>query len=101
MELLHKSRNVRVLVNRRFHHGETFGPQILFNATQDLSGFLAVRSSGEDKDQTQHFALVLADEKLLAALKRDDELWRFARDLDGGGGNGGKGEYQNRATHEI
>ena len=39
---------IRVVVHRAFHNLEPLRTKIFFNATQDLSGFLAVRSSGED-----------------------------------------------------
>ena len=46
-----------------------FGPSRLLNATQNLSGFLAVRSSSEDERQTQHFAAVAGDQRLSAIRK--------------------------------
>ncbi len=73
--------NVRVLIHRPFSHLKSFGLQILGYATQDLSGLLAVRSSGEDEYQAQNFALVTAHQQLLAVGELDGKLGRLPGNL--------------------
>ena len=51
MELPDEIGDVRILVDAAFHYFETSRTQIVLYATQNLSGFLAVRSSGEDERQ--------------------------------------------------
>jgi hypothetical protein len=62
------------LVDGRFEHLKTFRLQLVFNATQDLSGFLAVRSSGEYKHQAKDFAAIFAHVQRLSTGELDHEI---------------------------
>ena len=74
---------VGILIDRRFQDLKAFWAEFLLNATQDLSGFLTVWSSGENKHQAQHLASVLTHQRLRSVRKLHDELRRFARNLRG------------------
>ncbi len=58
LELPEERWNVGVRIDGAFQYFETFWSQLFLKATQNLSGFLAVRSRGEDECQAQHLALV-------------------------------------------
>lgn len=66
IEALDEAGDVGILVNCSLYHLKTPGPQILFDATQDLSGFLAVGSSSENKGEAQDLAAIVAYADLLA-----------------------------------
>jgi hypothetical protein len=78
---LDKARDVGIIIHRSLDHGKAFRPQILFNATQDLSGSLAVWSSSENENQAQDLALVIAHFGLLAACELNDEVRGLPRNL--------------------
>ena len=56
-------------------------PEIFLNAAQNLSGVLAVRSSGEHERQQHHLTRIVAEQDLAAVVHADDELARGARHL--------------------
>jgi hypothetical protein len=81
VELFDERRNVGILINRCFQDLKAFWAEFLLNATQDLSGFLAVRSSGENEYEAQYLASVLTHQRLRSVRQLHDELRRFARNL--------------------
>src|SRR5579883_1964302 len=100
LEALDEPRQVRVLVHRCLYYRKAFRTEVLLNATQDLSGFLAVRSGGQNEDQAQYLAPVLAHQQLLVLAYIDDELGRFARNLDCEQGCRYQCQDQYRSIHE-
>jgi hypothetical protein len=83
-----EERQVGVRIERAFQDFKPFWPELLLNATQNLSGFLAVRSSGEDERQAQDFAPVAAHLRLFAIRELDGEFRRFAWNIGGEGMSG-------------
>ena len=81
MELPDEIGNVRILVDGAFHDFKTTRTQIGLDATQNLSGFLAVRSSEDDEGQTDHLPAQTAQQELLAIGQLDHELGGLARNL--------------------
>jgi hypothetical protein len=86
LELSDELRDVGFGVDRRFQHFEAFGSKLVFEATQNLSGFLAVRSSAENEGHAQHFAAVAGDQRLFPVRKLDGEFGCFAWDVGGESG---------------
>ena len=66
--------NLGILVNCRFNHLESLLAQLILKATQNLSGVLAVRSSGEDKYQRDNLAPVLAEVDLATTWHVDADV---------------------------
>jgi hypothetical protein len=95
--------NVAVLIDGRFNDLKSLGLQIFCDATQDLSGFLAVRSSGENEYQAQYFAVITAHQQILAVGKVNHELRRLPRKLsrECGAGEECQGEQYFQTHHEI
>jgi hypothetical protein len=69
-----------------FQNFEAFWSKILLNATQNLSGFLAMRSSGEDEGQAQNFAAIARNQRLSAVRKLHGQFGRLAWNVSGEGG---------------
>ena len=86
LELRDELRNVGLGVDGRLQHFEAFWSKLILEATQNLSGFLAVRSSAEDEGHAQHFAAVAGDQRLFAVRKLDGEFGCFAWDVGGESG---------------
>src|ERR1700680_1035784 len=86
-----KSRNVGILVDGRFEHLKTLRLQLVFNATQDLSGFLAVRSSGQYKDQAKDLAAIVAHLQRLSTGELEHEIRGWPWDSLGAYRQAGKG----------
>lgn len=86
--------NITVLIHGSYSDFKSFGLQILCYATQDLSGFLAVRSSGQDERQAQYFAAVTAHQELLAVGKLDHEFRRLPGNLSGECGAGEQCQHE-------
>src|SRR5207248_6331120 len=61
-------------------------------SAQNLSGVLAVRSSGVEERQQEDLSGVLAEQQLAAAIHADGELARGTRHLLTGGQSGHKRE---------
>jgi hypothetical protein len=78
-----EERKVGVRIKRSFQDFKPFWPELLLNATQNLSGFLAVRSSGEDEREAQNLAAVAADLRLCAVRELDGEFRRFTWNVRG------------------
>jgi len=77
--------DVGVGIDGAFQYFETFWSKLLLKATQNLSGFLAMRSSGEDESQAQNFATVAGDERLFAVGELYGVFGRFAWNVGGKG----------------
>jgi hypothetical protein len=73
-------------IDGRFQNFETFWSKLPLNATQNLSGFLAMRSSGEDESQAQNFAAVAGDKRLFIVRELYAKFGRFAWKVGGKGG---------------
>jgi hypothetical protein len=86
LELRDELRDVGFGVDGRFQHFEALWSKLVLEATQNLSGFLAVWSSAEDESHAQHFTAVARDQRLFAIRKLDGELGRFAWDVGGESG---------------
>ena len=97
VELTNESGDIGVGIDRRLDYFQSSRRQVFVNATQNLSGFLAVRSSGEDEDQAQDLASILAHQKLLATLQLHDELGRFPRKV----GSGEHPRYQGQSNEKF
>jgi hypothetical protein len=85
-----KENKIGICIERPLQNIEAFWPEFLLNATQNLSGFLAVRSSGEDERQAQDFAAVARDQRLFAIRELHGKLGCFSRKFGGEGGAGKK-----------
>ena len=102
IEALNEIRDVGIVIERAGHDGKSLGTQFLLNATQDLSGFLAVRSSGENEQEAHYFAAVAAEEHLFSVGRLDGEFRRFARNLRGeGAGRQQCKQRKDSDAHEI
>ena len=86
LELRDELRDIGLGVDGRFQHFEAFGSKLVFEATQNLSGFLAVRSSAENEGHAQHFAAVAGDQRLFAIRKLNGEFGCLAWDVGGESG---------------
>jgi folylpolyglutamate synthase/dihydropteroate synthase len=73
----------RVGIERRSENLQTLWPKIFLDAAQNLSGMLAVRSSGVQERQHDHFPGILAKQHLAAAIHADGELTCRTRHLLG------------------
>lgn len=85
LELRDELLDVGVGIDGAFQYFETFWSKLLLKATQNLSGFLAMRSSGEDESQAQNFATVAGDERLFAVGELYGVFGRFAWNVGGKG----------------
>ncbi len=85
LELCDELLDVGVGIDGAFQYFETFWSKLLLKATQNLSGFLAMRSSGEDESQAQNFATVAGDERLFAVGELYGVFGRFAWNVGGKG----------------
>lgn len=97
LKLLDEERDVGVGIDRPFQYFEAFWSKLLLKATQNLSGFLAVRSSGEDESQAQDFAAVAGDQRRFAVRKFDGKFGRFSRNV--GGENSGYERERGQNLH--
>lgn len=66
-------------IDRGFNDLKSFGAKFRLNATQDLSGFLAMRSRGKDERQTDDLPVVRADVHSSPIGKRDRNIGGLAR----------------------
>jgi hypothetical protein len=99
LELPDERRDIGVGIEGAFQHFETFGSKLLFNATQNLSGFLAVRSTGEDKRQAEHLAFVAGHQHLFAIRKLHGNFGRLAWNVGGEGGTEERKRGENLRRH--
>jgi hypothetical protein len=81
-----KELKIGIGVNRAFQNFETLWSELLLDATQNLSGFLAVRSGGEDQRQAQDFASVARYQRLFAIRELHGKFGRFSWKFGGRGG---------------
>lgn len=88
LKLCDELRDIGLGIDGPFEYLETFWSKLLFEATQNLSGFLAVWSSGEDECQAQNFAAVAGDQRLFAVGELDGKFGRFSGNV--GGESGGE-----------
>jgi hypothetical protein len=99
LELADERRNVGVGIEGAFQYLKTFGAKLFYKATQNLSGFLAVRSTGEDECQAQHLALVAGHQHLFAIRKVHGKLGRLAWKVGGEGGAEKRQRGENLRRH--
>jgi hypothetical protein len=86
LELQDELRDIGLGIDCRFQYFEARWSKLLLEATQNLSGFLAVRSSAEDEGHAQHFAAVAGDQRRFAVRKLDSEFGCLAWDVGGESG---------------
>jgi hypothetical protein len=99
LELADEGWNVGVRIEGAFQYLEAFGSKLLFKATQNLSGFLAVRSSGEDERQAQHLALVAGHQRLFAIRQVHRKFRGWAWNVGGEGGGEERQRGENLLRH--
>ena len=83
LELRDELLDVGVGIDGAFQYFETFWSKLFLKATQNLSGFLAMRSSGEDESQAQNFAAVAGDQRLFTVRELYAKFGRFAGNVGG------------------
>jgi len=69
---------IGAFVYRAFQDSKALRLKFRIEATQNLSGELAMRSSAENQQHTEHLAAVLAHQGLVAVGERDGKFRRFA-----------------------
>jgi len=91
LKLLDEEREIRVGIEGALHNFEAFWSEILLNATQNLSGFLAVRSTGEDEGHAQNFTAITGNQRLFPVRELHAKFGRLSWNV---GREGGAEEYQ-------